>query len=202
MKRVLSGVLLGAVLLLLTGGSSYAAVDYQELQEEPLETAVSKLTSPGAIDWDKNEMITGGAPDIIKSMSWPIRTGWFGGGFNRGSKRGRRHTGVDLVAPAGTPVYAVLDGIVEVVSNGGAGFSGYGKVIVINHNGKLWSLYSHNSKNLVKVGQRVKKGEKIALVGRTGRATTNHVHFEVRNSRGTPLDPMKYLPKEGRLPNR
>ena len=72
-----------------------------------------------------------------------------------------------------------------------------GKVIVINHNGKLWTLYSHNSSNDVKVGQRVKQGDVIAKVGRTGRATANHLHFEVRNAKGTPLDPLKYLPKEG-----
>ena len=84
--------------------------------------------------------------------------------------------GVDMSAPRGTPIYAVLDGIVEVVSNNGPGFRGYGRVIVINHGGRLWSLYSHNSANYVKVGQHVKQGDKIAAVGRTGRATGNHLH--------------------------
>ena len=51
-------------------------------------------------------------------------------------------------------------------------------------------------------GQHVKQGDKIAAVGRTGRATGNHLHFELRNAKGTPLDPMKYLPEEGRLPRR
>ena len=73
---------------------------------------------------------------------------------------------------------------------------------MINHGGRLWSLYSHNSANYVKVGQHVKQGDKIAAVGRTGRATGNHLHFELRNAKGTPLDPMKYLPEEGRLPRR
>ncbi|MEG1603821.1 MAG: M23 family metallopeptidase [Cloacibacillus sp.] len=188
-----------ALLLLCTAAlsASAAGVDYKELQEEPLETAIRKLASPGNLEWDKKEMMTGGAPDFIKNMKWPLRTGFFSRGFRRGA-----HTGADLTAPKGTPVYAALDGVVEVVSNGGAGFRGYGKVIVINHYGKLWTLYSHQSANLVKVGQRVKQGEKIGLVGRTGRATANHVHFEVRNARGTPLDPMKYLPQEGRLPRR
>ena len=169
-------------------------VDYQEFQEDPLETAIRKLASPGDIEWDKEEMISGGAPDFIKDMKWPLKSCTFSRGFSR--KR-RRHTGVDLLAPKGTPVLAVLDGVVEVVSNGGPGFRGYGKVIVINHNGKLWTLYSHNSSNDVKVGQRVKQGDVIAKVGRTGRATANHLHFEVRNAKGTPLDPLKYLPKEG-----
>ncbi|MCD8232919.1 MAG: M23 family metallopeptidase [Cloacibacillus porcorum] len=169
-------------------------VDYQEFQEDPLETAIRKLASPGDIEWDKEEMISGGAPDFIKDMKWPLKSCTFSRGFSR--KR-RRHTGVDLLAPKGTPVLAVLDGVVEVVSNGGPGFRRYGKVIVINHNGKLLTLYSHNSSNDVKVGQRVKQGDVIAKVGRTGRATANHLHFEVRNAKGTPLDPLKYLPKEG-----
>lgn len=185
--------------LLLNTGALYAGVDYQEFQEDPLETAIRKLASPGGIEWDKQEMLSGGAPDFIKEMKWPLRTGFMG----RGMKRGRgRHDGVDLLAPKGTPVYAVLDGVVEVASNGGPGFRGYGRVIVINHDGKLWTLYSHNSSNLVRVGQKVAQGEKIALVGRTGRATANHLHFEVRNAKGTPLDPMKYLPKEGQLPKK
>ena len=72
-------------------------------------------------------------------------------------------------------------------------------VIIINHANKLWTLYSHCSSMSVNVGQKVKQGEIIGEVGRTGRATANHVHFEVRNSRGVPLDPMKYLPKHGAL---
>lgn len=200
MNKTLSALCALLLLLAAVTAASAAGVDYQELQEEPLETAIRKLASPGNIEWDKKEMVTGGAPGFIKNMKWPIKTGFFSRGFSRGGRRG--HAGLDLTAPKGTPIYAALDGVVEVVSNGGAGFSGYGKVIVINHYGKLWTLYSHQSANLVKVGQHVKQGEKIGLVGSTGRATANHVHFEVRNSKGTPLNPMKYLPKEGTLPKR
>ncbi len=174
-------------------------IDYQEFQEDPLETAIRKLASPGGVAWDKEVMLSGGAPDIVQKVIWPVRTGYLGRGLKR---TGRRHTGVDLNAPKGTPIYAVLDGVVEVVSNNGPGFRGYGRVIVINHGGRLWSLYSHNSANYVKVGQRVKQGDKIAAVGRTGRASGDHLHFELRNAKGTPLDPMEYLPEEGRLPKR
>ena len=188
------------LLMLFAPAPLYAdGVDYQEFQEDPLETAIRKLASPGDVEWDKEEMISGGAPDFIKNMKWPLE----GGAFSRGvSRRRPNHSGVDLLAPKGTPIRAVLDGIVEVVSNGGAGFRGYGKVVVINHDGKLWTLYSHNSSNDVKVGQRVKQGDVIAKVGRTGRATANHLHFEVRNAKGTPLDPLKYLPKDGTPPKR
>ena len=179
--------------------SHASVIDYQELQEEPLDTAFRKLTTTGGIEWeDEEEMIVGGAPDIIKGMTWPLKSCKIGGLFNRSRSNGRRrHKGVDLLAPKGTPIYAALGGIVEVVSNGGRGFSGYGKVIIINHGDKLWTLYSHCSTMGVKVGQNVKQGDKIATVGRTGRATANHLHFEVRNSRGAALDPMKHLPKSG-----
>ena len=174
-------------------------IDYRSFQEDPLESVLKSLTSSGGIDWDKEEMIAGGAPDIVKNMIWPLAKCSYGRGFSRSK---RRHAGVDLIAPPGTPIHAVLDGVVEVISNGGAGYRGYGKVIIINHNNKLWSFYSHNSVNGVKVGQRVKQGEVIGKVGRTGRTTTDHLHFEVRNSKGAPLDPLKYLPKEGMPPKR
>lgn len=192
-----------AAALMLTAAVASAAcaadIDYQEFQEDPLETAIRKLASPEGGAWDREVMLSGGAPDIVQEIIWPLRDGYLGRGVKR---TGRRHDGVDMSAPRGTPIYAVLDGIVEVVSNNGPGFRGYGRVIVINHGGRLWSLYSHNSANYVKVGQRVKQGDKIAAVGRTGRATGNHLHFELRNAKGTPLDPMKYLPKEGRLPRK
>lgn len=176
-------------------------VDYQELQEDPMETAYRKLTSTGDIEWDAEEMISGGAPEFIKGMAWPLKTGKIGEFFSRTRRKGhRKHLGVDLLSPNGAPIYAVLDGIVEIVSGGGKGFRGFGKVIIINHSGLLWSVYAHCSATNVKVGQKVKLGQQIAAVGRTGRATAYHLHFEVRNSKGTALDPMKYLPSSGTLP--
>ena len=190
--------------ILLTPDNLYAEeIDYQALQEDPLETAYRKLGSPGDIEWDEEEMISGGAPLLISDMKWPLKSGELSSLFSRTRSKGRRkHLGIDIVAPKGTPVHAVLDGIVEVVSNGGKGFRGYGRVIIINHSDQLWTLYSHCSTMNVKVGQRVKRGDVIAAVGRTGRATTNHLHFEVRNAKGTALDPMKYLPEYGALPNK
>ena len=118
-------------------------------------------------------------------------------GFNRtGGKGHRKHTGIDIVAPKGTPVYAAMGGVVEVVSNGGQRFQG----IRESYNNKpmqtkLWTLYSHCSTMNVKVGQPVEQGQIIAAVGSTGRATTNHLHFEIRSSKGTPLDPLRYIKK-------
>ena len=187
---------------LLTPHNLYAEeIDYQSLQEDPLETAHRKLASPGEIEWDEEEMLGGGVPLIINDMKWPLTSGELSSLFNRIRSKGRRkHFGIDIVAPKGTPIHAVLDGIVEIVSNGGNGFRGYGKTIIINHSGELWTLYSHCATLNVRVGQKVKQGDTIATVGSTGRATTNHLHFEVRNAKGTPLDPMKYLSEYGALP--
>lgn len=106
---------------------------------------------------------------------------------NRGS---HRHTGVDLKTKANDPIYAVGDGVVTMSKN----YSGYGKCIIIKHADGTETLYAHNSKNYVKEGEKVKSGQKIALTGRTGRATTEHLHFEVRKN-GKPVNPMSLLEK-------
>lgn len=87
----------------------------------------------------------------------------------------RRHTGVDLKTTPNDEIVAAFDG--EVVSSGP--YFGYGNCIRIRHANGLETLYSHQSKNLVKAGDKVKAGQVIGLTGRTGRATTEHLHFEV-----------------------
>ena len=93
-----------------------------------------------------------------------------------GQRGGRGHTGTDLKTKPNDPIYAAFDGVVTMSQV----FYGYGNCIVLRHDNGLETLYSHNSKNLVKVGDKVKCGQKIALTGRTGRATTEHLHFEIR----------------------
>lgn len=106
---------------------------------------------------------------------------------NRG---GHRHTGVDLKTCPNDPIYAVFDGVVTMSKN----YYGYGNCIIIKHDNGMETLYSHNSKNLVKEGDRVKCGQQIALTGRTGRATTEHLHFELRKN-GKPQNPNTLLKK-------
>lgn len=96
----------------------------------------------------------------------------------------RRHSGVDLKTKPNDEIYAAFDGV--VVASGP--YYGYGNCIRIKHAYGLETLYSHQSKNMVKKGDKVKAGQVIGLTGRTGRATTEHLHFEVSFG-GKRLDP-------------
>jgi len=100
------------------------------------------------------------------------------------------HTGIDLVEPFGSPVYAADDGIVALV---GSSTSGYGNYVVIAHSGGLDTLYGHLSAALVKAGQQVVQGQPIGLEGSTGNSTGPHVHFELRINQ-VPINPAPYLP--------
>lgn len=98
------------------------------------------------------------------------------------------HTGMDLGVPSGTPVHAMADGEVIIAKYSSA----YGNYIVINHGSGISTLYAHNSKLLVSVGDKVKGGQVISKSGNTGYSTGAHLHFEVRKN-GTPIDPSPYL---------
>lgn len=123
---------------------------------------------------------------------WPVRSGYLSSPFGfriHPTKKVRIfHEGVDLASPAGTPINAVADGIVTFSGRR----NGYGKVIDIRHGNGFLTRYAHNAANLVKEGQQVRQGQKIATVGATGTATGPHLHFEVRQS-GQAIDPMPYL---------
>ncbi len=126
-----------------------------------------------------------------KPQGWPVK-GWVTSNFGirRDPFNGHRklHEGLDIAARTGTAVTATADGIVSSVRTE----PGYGKMVVIDHGYGYRTYYGHNSKNFVKVGQRVRRGERIAAVGNTGRSTGSHVHYEVRLN-GVPVNPKKYL---------
>lgn len=104
----------------------------------------------------------------------------------------RAHTGVDLAAPVGTPVYATADGVVSKA----AWFGGYGLFISLEHGGALQTRYGHMSRLNVAEGQTVRKGEVIGYVGSTGRSTGPHLHYEVRVD-GTAVNPVPYMSQQG-----
>lgn len=94
------------------------------------------------------------------------------------------HTGIDISVPTGTPVHAAADGTVILAK----WYNAYGYAVIIDHGGNITTLYGHNSRLLVRVGQDVKCGQVIAKSGSTGYSTGPHVHFEKRDSRG-PVNP-------------
>lgn len=98
------------------------------------------------------------------------------------------HEGVDFIAESGTPIYATAAGVVVTAEYHPA----YGNMIEIDHGGDLLTRYAHASKLAAKPGQLVKRGDKIAEVGSTGRSTGSHLHFEVRH-RGVAQNPARFL---------
>ena len=100
------------------------------------------------------------------------------------------HTGIDIANSKGTAIYAANSGTVSFVGRKG----GYGNLVIINHGGGFSTYYAHCNSTLVKSGQSVSRGQKIATVGTTGRTTGPHLHFEVRVN-GQPKNPISYLGK-------
>ena len=116
----------------------------------------------------------------------------FGNRIDPFTGRQASHEGIDFVAPTGTPILAAAAGVVVEAK----WHPGYGNMVEIEHNNKTTTRYAHASKVLVKPGDIVRLGEKIALVGSTGRSTGPHLHFEVRVD-GVAKDPNKFLEKHG-----
>jgi len=119
-------------------------------------------------------------------LIWPV-DGVVVSGF--GFRSGGMHNGLDIAAPEGAPIHAALGGVV-IYSDGKQ--RGYGNMVIIEHPYDLITVYAHNKENLVHEGETVKQGQLIGRVGKTGRASGYHVHFEVRYRR-QPADPHKWL---------
>ena len=160
-------------------------VNARPMTEPDLQAAILELTQ--AVDARDESLSSIEAKilqqSVLKDMlpnSKPINAafnsssyGWRIDPFN-GNKA--FHEGLDFTANTGTPIRAAADGIVSSVEQGGA----YGKLVKIEHGAGLETRYAHTSKILVKVGERVIKGQIVAEVGSTGRSTGPHLHYEIR----------------------
>jgi murein DD-endopeptidase MepM/ murein hydrolase activator NlpD len=134
--------------------------------------------------------LTLAVPDFVEGappFGWPVEgtvTSLFG------RRRSGWHRGIDVKAERGTIIFAAAEGTVVV--------SGveprYGRVVKIEHDDGFLTVYAHNEENLVEVGMRVGAGDPIATLGRTGRATAHHVHFEIRRN-GSVYNPLYLLPR-------
>jgi murein DD-endopeptidase MepM/ murein hydrolase activator NlpD len=129
-----------------------------------------------------------GVPDFedAPGFQWPV-AGPVSSTFGR--RRTSWHRGLDIRADLGTPIVAAASGVVIA-----SGFEPrYGQRVKIEHEGGFVTVYAHNERNLVEAGQEVATGQVIAIVGRTGRATGEHVHFEIRYE-GRVYNPLYLLP--------
>ncbi len=138
----------------------------------------------------KSEMLNS-IPAIRPLKNMYSVTSGFGRRYHPVLKRLHAHTGVDITAPRGTPVYATADGTVSGERPGG----GYGRVVVINHGYSYKTLYAHLSKIAVKPGQKVRRGELIGYVGSSGMSTGSHLHYEVIKN-GQRVNPVYYFNAE------
>jgi murein DD-endopeptidase MepM/ murein hydrolase activator NlpD len=122
----------------------------------------------------------------------PVEDGWLSSRYGKRNDpfTGKQefHKGLDFAGKKGSEVIAVGDGVVSWAGNK----SGYGKLVEINHGNGYTTRYGHNQSHMVKVGDTVKKGQQIALMGSTGRSTGPHVHFEVLHN-GKSVNPSKFI---------
>ena len=130
--------------------------------------------------------------DRVSPSGRPVNSGWISSFFGRRADpltgKSSYHKGIDFAGKYGTDVVAVSDGVV-VSSRKHAGF---GNMVEIRHGSGYMTRYAHNLRNLVSVGDQVTQGQRIALLGSSGRSTGPHVHFEVWRD-GRPVDPARYV---------
>lgn len=181
------------------GGSS--AAETQDSQEVDIQNAIVEIEKElshreseiAAVDFllSRNSLESQQTP-----AGWPVKGGWvssnFGSRMHPMTGKKQFHRGVDIPGKEGAAVLAVADGVVIR----SAKKSNYGWLVEIDHGDGVTTLYSHNRKNLVSVGETVAKGQAIAEIGSTGRSTGPHVHFEVAKNKRT-INPVRYLYKKG-----
>jgi len=169
--------------------SSYKA-DLNEVLDYNGMSVNTKLVAGQTIIIPDAEIQTSVATKIVygtntaHDTNGPSYAGYYIRPINGGRKSQGLHgyNGVDLAAPIGTPIYAAAAGKVIASMSGGYN-GGYGNYIIISHGNGTQTLYSHNSKNVVSVGQYVEQGQKIGEIGSTGKSTGPHVHFEIRGAK-------------------
>ncbi len=184
-----------------TAGSVVAAEGTRESGSGSDETARRNvpaipipLLPPGARPAEPSHQAGGARPTEAAvqasgapAFRWPVE-GVVSKGFQVNTTPAREHHGVDIAAPHGTPVLAAAPGVVASVGID----SVFGYMVVIDHGGRLQSLYGHNSRIMVGMGDSVRAGQEIAKVGSTGESTAPHVHFEIRRG-GRPVDPRRLV---------
>ena len=158
--------------------------DVERLQSEAMSREESLSELEKLLETKKDILVH--TPSVWPTPGWV--TSGFGFRTNPFTGLTQMHEAIDISNRTGTPVLAPAEGIVSDIGNDNA----YGRILVISHGFGMTTRFAHLSKTLVKVGQKVKRGDKIAEVGMTGKTTGPHLHYEVRLN-GIPANPMRYI---------
>jgi murein DD-endopeptidase MepM/ murein hydrolase activator NlpD len=173
----------------MTAGSSVAIPDMLDAMNS-LDAQLNNREAQ--LDVLESVLMNQNLKERVYPQGRPVSSGWLSSYFGKRTDpftgKPANHTGVDFAGKVGAEVTAVADGVVTWSSDR----YGYGMMIEINHGSGYATRYAHNSENLVSVGDEVKKGQLVSLMGETGRATGPNLHFEVLHN-GSRVNPVKYI---------
>jgi murein DD-endopeptidase MepM/ murein hydrolase activator NlpD len=170
-------------------GSNVAIPEFVESMQSLGDQLNSREAQLGALE---GVLMGQNLKDRVYPQGRPVNSGWISSYFGKRTDpftgKPANHTGMDFAGKLGDEVVAVGDGVVTW----SADRYGYGIMVEVNHGNGYFTRYAHNSENLVTVGDEVKKGQAVALMGKTGRATGPNLHFEVLKN-GRRVNPVNFI---------
>ena len=172
-------------------GNSSEMINQLQLKIDVLSQRTHKQLNSYKELWklaQEKESIQASIP-AISPVRNPVIVSGFGMRYHPVYKILKMHTGIDIIGKNGTPIYATADGVVR---DDMEGYSGYGIMVVIDHGRGYKTVYAHLSKKIVKIGQKIKRGDKIGYMGATGLAVGTHLHYEVFKN-GIHVNPIHYF---------
>jgi lysostaphin len=184
----------------LPGRGGAAPATGRELTMPELEAELQRISKGVEARADymnviESELVDAQVRRALLPQSAPVSEGFVGSGYGMRTDpfngQVSMHTGIDFAAPVGTPIFAAAGGVVASAELHPA----FGNTVTIDHGSELSTLYAHASRMLVRPGDIVRKGQKIAEVGNTGRSTGPHLHFEV-HVKGQPQNPTRFLAQQ------